>query len=280
LKSALKYREANPGKRISSSREWLRYDRHDPNTKSVGYLQRHPSVRALANLCLLLAPSREVHMSRRGVAGVLALPFLGLRPGSAVALPFFGALNDQGYFDDDRSTVKVFEKPNDGEKPFKEMVRVKTQLSEIATLLDKRTMQSDDASDAGVLFQILTLGEGQGFGKIAELLEETTDKLALLEVPEVARARELVTPVSAALEDLRLGLREQSADKPLVAIKAADKALGEYLDIVASKYDLPGMAKKQSKYDFRAEYFGILSCEGIGDERVPNSNACKGDLQK
>ena len=87
----------------------------------------------------------------------------------------------------------------------------------------------------------------------------------------VARYTDGVAALLAATEP-----REQ-----LAASEAAGAALTDFLDAARSQYTLPAPTgqKLREQYSsdpnkFASQYFGFLSCEGNGLERLPGSNSC------
>jgi len=70
--------------------------------------------------------------------------------------------------------------------------------------------------------------------------------------------------------------REAGAQKAAAAAAAA--AIGDYLGVLSSSYEVPAFtAAKMYSSDpttFNGQYFGFFSCEGQGLARLPGSNSC------
>ena len=131
---------------------------------------------------------------------------------------------------------------------------------------------------SGLVLQTLTVQ----FGGTVKLLAKTTEAMTLLGDDDRQKAVEAAERVQKELDEVRQGCREKSAGRQLGGAKDASKALGDYLAVAATKYNLPSASDavgygeySKDPGEFAAQYYGFFSCEGQGLERAKGSNTCK-----
>ena len=202
-------------------------------------------------------------LTRRAVAtALLSLPALTIHPQRAAA----------GLFGDDGP-----------QGSFRDLTLARIRLNELVGKLESTELKGDEPDDAIVVLQTLTVQ----FGGTVKLLAKTTEAMTLLGDDDRQKAVEAAERVQKELDEVRQGGREKSAGRQLGGAKDASKALGDYLAVAGTKYNLPSASDavgygeySKDPGEFAAQYYGFFSCEGQGLDRVPGSNTCKNSATK
>lgn len=100
-----------------------------------------------------------------------------------------------------------------------------------------------------------------------------------------ARATEAAAEFAKQLEGLKEACRARAtSDELAVLVAGAAAALAAFLAAAATGYEVPAYQRPadfasqstaEGQKEFAVQYFGFLSCEGQGLERIPGSNTCK-----
>lgn len=164
---------------------------------------------------------------------------------------------------------------NDGpQDELRQLVTAQRRMLELAAKLRSGDLRGERDDDAIVVLQTVTIQ----FGGTPELMTKTAASMSRLDATGMSKAQQLSEVFASALGNVRAAVRERDAEQQLAATSAAGSALGEFLLVAASQYKVPTppppAAYSSDTGQFMAQYFGFLSCEGQGLDRVPGSNSC------
>lgn len=155
-----------------------------------------------------------------------------------------------------------------------QLVDAKRRLDEIARDLDKDDLRESNEDDATFVLRTSAVY----FKQIPAVMQKTTAAMSQLEAAQVKAASDLTFTCGEQLRALEDAARAR--DKAMLdASKKASAALADYLAVAsAAKYKVPEAWDNAFSSDpgtFSSQYFGFLSCEGQGLERIKGSNSCK-----
>jgi hypothetical protein len=155
------------------------------------------------------------------------------------------------------------------------LLEAQSRLDDLAAKLDKGELRGESEEDAIVVLQTLTIQ----LPSTALQMDKAITQLAKLDASAQRQLADVSTRFATELRNIKQGCRDRSASTQLEGTRAASKAIGDYLQIVALAYKLPELyvapAYSSDPREFVKQYYGIFSCEGQGLERVPGSNTCR-----
>jgi len=194
-------------------------------------------------------------VTRRHLAAAL-LP-LGFQPKQAMA-GLFGKDGPQG--------------------DLRQLVISRKDLEELAAKLKKGELKGERDDDAIVVLRTIAIQ----FSGTAKLMKKTAAAMPLLDASAASMALLLAARLADELRNIEEAARARKAAEQIASVEAASSVLRSYLDLAASKYEMPALSEPYASDpgEFVAQYFGVFSCEGQGLERIPGSNSCKDAIKK
>jgi hypothetical protein len=230
-----------------------------------------PVLRAvLPRAAALQVQPRSARPERR-VAQAQRTPFLSRR--AVVGLAAAAPLPAAAVFEKQLEDLSLAFDGGPGEKELLKLQLARSDLQELARKL--QTEELRDGKDDGVIVLRTLAAQLSGIPSVVETAAESMPSLR----EKQSKARALAEDFAKEFKAIRQGARDGEAAAQLRGTEGALRALDNLLALAATKYKLPELPQAGTPFSkdpeqFAAQYFGFLSCEGQGVERIKGSNTC------